>query len=85
MGSFSLLSCMAGFLISDTPGGGDPLSDPSAYKKLLGQKTLGPAPASAKPTSSDREVKSSMNDPSGQVPRYGRASYANVSLTRRGP
>ena len=34
MGVFSLFSCIAGFMISDTPGGGDPLTDPSAYKTL---------------------------------------------------
>ncbi len=41
MGLFSLFSCVAGLMISDTPGGGDPLTEPSAYKTLKAAR-LGP-------------------------------------------
>eukprot|EP00192_Tetraselmis_astigmatica_P008973 CAMPEP_0117668706 /NCGR_PEP_ID=MMETSP0804-20121206/11702_1 /TAXON_ID=1074897 /ORGANISM="Tetraselmis astigmatica, Strain CCMP880" /LENGTH=686 /DNA_ID=CAMNT_0005476635 /DNA_START=38 /DNA_END=2099 /DNA_ORIENTATION=+ len=34
VGVFSLGACFAACLISDTPGGGEPLPDPSAYKAL---------------------------------------------------
>lgn len=34
MGIFMLINLIAGCMIADIPGGGDPLTDPSAYKTL---------------------------------------------------